>query len=160
MSNTILIKRSGTANAVPASGNLALGELAINYADGNLFYKDGSNQVKVIASNQFVSVAGNVTAGNVLTNGLISAQGNVTGNYILGNGALLTGVITSVANINNGTSNVTVVTAVTNITAKGRLTGVRKIREGVRDDGRFYTATFQWSERDQSTSEFIRNRMK
>ena len=116
MSNTILIKRSGTASAVPASGNLALGELAINYADGNLFYKDGSNQVKVIASNQFVSVAGNVTAGNVLTNGLISAQGNVTGNYILGNGALLTGVITSVANINNGTSNVTVVSSGGNVT--------------------------------------------
>jgi hypothetical protein len=54
----------------------------------------------------------------------------------------------------------TVVTAVTTITAKGRLTGVRKIREGVRDDGRFYTATFQWSEKDQSTAEFIRNRMK
>lgn len=54
----------------------------------------------------------------------------------------------------------TVVTAVTTITAKGRLTGVRKIREGVRDDGRFYTATFQWSEKDQATAEFIRNRMK
>ena len=54
----------------------------------------------------------------------------------------------------------TVVTAVTTITAKGRLTGVRKIREGVRDDGRFYTATFQWSEKDQSTAEFIRSRMK
>ncbi len=54
----------------------------------------------------------------------------------------------------------TVVTAVTNITAKGRLTGVRKIREGTRDDGRFYVAVYQWSEKDQSTAEFIRNRMR
>lgn len=54
----------------------------------------------------------------------------------------------------------TVITAVTNITAKGRLTGVRKIREGTRDDGRLYTATYQWSEKDQSTAEFIRKRMK
>jgi hypothetical protein len=46
----------------------------------------------------------------------ISAVGNVTGNYILGNGALLTGVITSVANINNGTSNVTVVSSGGNVT--------------------------------------------
>ena len=38
------------------------------------------------------------------------------GNYILGNGALLTGVITSVANINSGTSNVTVVSANGNVT--------------------------------------------
>jgi hypothetical protein len=47
---------------------------------------------------------------------MISAAGNVTGNYILGNGALLTGVITSVANINNGNSNVTVVSSGGNIT--------------------------------------------
>ena len=54
----------------------------------------------------------------------------------------------------------TVVTAVTSITAKGRLTGVRKVREGTRDDGRFYIAVYQWSEKDQSTAEFIRSRMK
>ena len=65
MSNTILIKRSGTANAVPLAGNLALGELAINYTDGNLFYKDSTSVVRLLVSNQFVSVTGNVTAGNV-----------------------------------------------------------------------------------------------
>lgn len=53
---------------------------------------------------------GNINAG------VISAAGNVTGNYILGNGAFLTGVITSVANINNGTSNVSIDTANGNIT--------------------------------------------
>ena len=63
-----------------------------------------------------VTTTSNVTGGNVLTSGLISATGNVAGNYILGNGALLTGVITSVANINNGTSNVTVVSSGGNIT--------------------------------------------
>jgi hypothetical protein len=63
-----------------------------------------------------VTTTGNITAGNVITGGLISATGNVTGNYILGNGALLTGVITSVANINNGTSNVTVVSSGGNVT--------------------------------------------
>ena len=57
-----------------------------------------------------------VTAGNVSAGGNVIAVGNVTGNYILGNGALLTGVITSVANINNGTSNVTVVGSGSNIT--------------------------------------------
>ena len=62
-----------------------------------------------------LSVAGNVTGGNLLTSGLISATGNVNGNYILGNGALLTGVITSVANINSGTSNVTVVSSGGNV---------------------------------------------
>ena len=127
MANTLLLKRSGTAAAVPLAANIALGELAINYADGNLFYKDSGGLVKVIASNQFSSVVGNVTGGNINTSGLVSATGNiiggnistvgnVTGNYILGNGALLTGVITSVANINNGTSNVTVVSSGGNVT--------------------------------------------
>jgi hypothetical protein len=63
-----------------------------------------------------LSSTGNVTGGNLITGGLVSATGNVTGNYILGNGALLTGVITSVANINSGTSNVTVVSSGGNVT--------------------------------------------
>ena len=63
-----------------------------------------------------LTATGNVTGGNVRTAGLVSATGNVTGNYILGNGALLTGVITSVANINSGNSNVTVTSAGGNVT--------------------------------------------
>ena len=90
--------------------------MAINYADGNLFYKDSSNQIKLIASNQTLSAVGNITGGNLLTGGLISATGNITGNYILGNGAYLTGVITSVANINNGTSNVSIDSSGGNVT--------------------------------------------
>ena len=54
----------------------------------------------------------------------------------------------------------TLTETVTSITAGGRLTGVRKIRDRVLDDGRTYVAVFQWSEKDQATSEFIRKRMK
>ena len=61
------------------------------------------------------SVSGNVTGGNIRTGGLVSATGNIIGNYILGNGACLSGVLTSVANITNGTSNVTVVSSGGNI---------------------------------------------
>ena len=43
MANTIKIKNSGTANSAPTS--LEVGELAINYADGLLFYKDSSNTI-------------------------------------------------------------------------------------------------------------------
>jgi hypothetical protein len=50
------------------------------------------------------------------TTGNVTATGNVSGNFILGNGAFLSGVITSVANINFGTSNVTVVSSGGNIT--------------------------------------------
>ena len=70
----------------------------------------------LISATSTITSAANITGGNLLTAGLVSATGNVTGNYILGNGALLTGVITSVANINNGTSNVTVVSSGGNVT--------------------------------------------
>ena len=56
------------------------------------------------------------STGNITAAGRISATGNVTGNYILGNGSLLTGVSTSSSNINNGTSNVTVVSSGGNVT--------------------------------------------
>lgn len=39
MANTIQLKRSSTAGAVPSAGSLSLGELAVNSADGKLFTK-------------------------------------------------------------------------------------------------------------------------
>lgn len=61
------------------------------------------------------TLTGNVTAGNLRTGGVVSATGNVTGNYILGNGSQLSGIITSVANINSGTSIMEVVSSGGNI---------------------------------------------
>ena len=63
-----------------------------------------------------------MTSSNIANANIITAVGNITttanisGNYILGNGAFLSGVITSVANINSGSSNVTVVSPGGNIT--------------------------------------------
>lgn len=86
MTNTILIKRSAIANSVPASGNLQSGELAINYTDGNLFYKDNNGNVNVIASNQFVSVSGNITGNNIsVTGNVTSNNASVTTNLQVGN---------------------------------------------------------------------------
>lgn len=43
---TILLKKSGVVGAQAAAGDLQHGELAINYADGKIFYKDPSSGVK------------------------------------------------------------------------------------------------------------------
>jgi hypothetical protein len=43
MSNTITLKKSGVAGNAPASGDLSLGEIALNYADGHLYYKSGAS---------------------------------------------------------------------------------------------------------------------
>ena len=62
---------SATTTNAPSAGNLAAGELAINTADGKLFYKDSSNAVQVIAwKTTPVSAGGTgsttLTANNVL----------------------------------------------------------------------------------------------
>ena len=40
MANTITLKKSGVAGRVPTTGTLSLGEIALNYKDGYLFYRD------------------------------------------------------------------------------------------------------------------------
>jgi len=54
----------------------------------------------------------------------------------------------------------TLVNTVNTITARGRLTGVRKIGDQIQGDGKIYVAIYQWSEKDQATSEFIRGKMR
>ena len=49
MANVVKIKRSGTANAAPTS--LEYGELALNYADGKLYYKNSSDNIVQFSGN-------------------------------------------------------------------------------------------------------------
>ena len=60
MANTIKIKNSGTTSNVPSS--LEHGELAINYADGLLFYKNSSNVISQFSSGGGASVTISDTA--------------------------------------------------------------------------------------------------
>jgi hypothetical protein len=86
MTNTIKIKRSSVPGKTPAAGDLDFGELAINYADGNLFFKDSSNAVATIASTKFVTVTGNVTAANYFGNGSTLSGINSFGNVAVTDG--------------------------------------------------------------------------
>ncbi len=82
---------STTGSAVPTSGNLASGELAINIADGKLYYKNSGGTVKQIAATttgtnaQLLANDGsggfsNVTVGSGLSysGGTLSASGGGT----------------------------------------------------------------------------------
>jgi hypothetical protein len=106
MTNTVLIKRSSVANSVPLAGNLQPGELAINYNDGNLFYKNTSNVVTVVASSKFVSVSGNVTGGNIITSGAVSTSGIVSTGTVdfVSSGNISLGSVGNV-HISGGTAN-------------------------------------------------------
>lgn len=66
---------------------------------------------------------------------------------------------TNTAKRNASVVDQTLVDTVTNITARGRLTGVRKARDMKVDDGKTYVAVYEWSENQQATAEFIRDRM-
>jgi hypothetical protein len=111
--NTAGINSAGNVHASYFIGNV------VGNVSGNLVVS-GSNTFVVFNDNGSAnSVSGftfDKSSNSVFVGNSISAIGNVTGNYILGNGALLTGVITSVANINSGTSNVTVVSSGGNVT--------------------------------------------
>jgi hypothetical protein len=73
----ISIYYSSTATNVPTAGNLVAGELAINTADGKLFYKDSAGVVQVIGTKGGV---GSSTTTQVLYNssGLVVGSANMT----------------------------------------------------------------------------------
>ena len=56
MSNQIILKKSSVAEKVPLTTDLAYGELALNYADGKLYFKNSSNAIQ-----SFSSAAASVT---------------------------------------------------------------------------------------------------
>ena len=63
MTTVIKPKRSETALAVPSSGSLEAGELAMNVTDGKFYTKKADGTVKEMGG------AGSVTLQNVTTNG-------------------------------------------------------------------------------------------
>lgn len=88
MANTVIqLKKSSTPSAAPA--DLANGEIAINYADGKLFYKDSSGSIQEISSggNTFstINAAGTFVVADLASDILTLAQGNnitITGDAI------------------------------------------------------------------------------
>ena len=69
MANTLLLKKSGSADETPSAGELLHGELAINYADGKLFFKNSGNSVVQ----------------------LLSSPGTGAGQVLFSNGSTMTG---------------------------------------------------------------------
>jgi hypothetical protein len=69
--------RSSTTTNVPLAANLNFGELAINYTDGKLFYKDNAGVVQVLGTKGGV---GSSTTTQVLYNnsGLVVGSANLT----------------------------------------------------------------------------------
>ena len=73
----ISIYYSATATNTPTAGNLVAGELAINTADGKLFYKDSSGVVQTIASKNGVA-GGSNTQVQYNSSGSLAGSANMT----------------------------------------------------------------------------------
>jgi hypothetical protein len=76
----LLLKKSSVADKVPSSASLDYGELAINYTDGLLYFKDSSNVIRHFTSESqtldIVTTNGSTTSNNVQLGGL-----NIGGYY-------------------------------------------------------------------------------
>jgi hypothetical protein len=85
MANTVVLKRSAVQGKTPTTSDLALGELALNTYDGNLFFKKDSGTASI------VSVA-TLTGTQTLTNKTLTSP---TVNSATANNLTLTGTLTA-----------------------------------------------------------------
>jgi hypothetical protein len=108
----ILLYGSGTAGNTPTSTSLSSlstgAELAINYADGKLFYKDNTNTIQVIASKAAASGSfPALTATNLTVTGTTTISGTGTINGVsVGASSASTGAFTTVSATGQITSTV------------------------------------------------------
>jgi len=109
----IILYNSGTTGNTPSTSNLASGELAINYTDGKLFYKDNSSTLQVIGWKTTPTTAGGTgltsyTAGDLpyyASGTALSKLGIGTSGYVLeSNGSAPTWVAQSTLSVGSATN--------------------------------------------------------
>lgn len=118
MATKIKLKKSGATGNVPTSGDLEYGELALNYADGVLYFKNSSNTIQQITSaqaNSFetINANGSLIIADSNTDILTLSAGDAL--YINGNGindTITIGVRTSDSITSNSNSTVATSNAV------------------------------------------------
>jgi hypothetical protein len=72
MSNNIILKKSSVAAKVPLTTDLNYGELALNYADGKLYFKDSSNAINFLGSSSATETLTNKTLTSPSLTGTVS----------------------------------------------------------------------------------------
>ena len=92
MANTVKLKKSSVLGKIPQSADLDYGELALNYADGKLYFKDSSNVIQLFGASSATDTLSNKTVNNSTINNTsigattpstgaftsLSATGNIT----------------------------------------------------------------------------------
>lgn len=83
MTSSIILKKSSVAARVPVVGDLAYGELALNYADGALYYKRSDNTIQNLISaaggtGTVTSVSGTGSVSGLTLTGTVTSSGSLT----------------------------------------------------------------------------------
>jgi hypothetical protein len=75
----IKLKKSSVVGKAPLVGDIDYGEVAINYADGRLYYKDASNNIKNFIDSDLIQSALSAVGGsqNVFSKIAVAGQGTV-----------------------------------------------------------------------------------
>tara|TARA_R100000951_G_scaffold11181_3_gene9333 strand:+ start:7567 stop:10326 length:2760 start_codon:yes stop_codon:yes gene_type:complete len=79
MATKVRLKKSAVAGRIPEVASLDYGELAINYQDGNLYYKNTDDDIKSLQESPVEFSAKNVSGGSV-TKGQVVYINGVSGN--------------------------------------------------------------------------------
>jgi len=70
-------KRSEVAASIPTSGQLEVGEIALNITDGKFYTKTSSNIVKEVGGAGAVTLQGATNSGNTTTNDIVLNGSNL-----------------------------------------------------------------------------------
>lgn len=92
MANKVLLKKSSVVAKVPLTTDLDYGEVALNYADGKLYFKNSSNVIQ--SFNSDVSSYATLTGTQTLTNKTLSSS-ILTGTLTAGGGVGSAGQVLS-----------------------------------------------------------------
>lgn len=116
MSNTIVLKKSSVADKVPQTADLSYGEVALNYADGKLYFKTSSNTINFLGSssatetltNKTIALGNNTVSGTIaqFNSALTDADfATLAGSETLSNKTLASPTITGAITIGGVTGN-------------------------------------------------------
>jgi hypothetical protein len=70
-------KRSEVAASIPTTGQLEVGEIALNITDGKFYTKTSSNIVKEVGGAGAVTLQGATNSGNTTTNDIVLNNSNL-----------------------------------------------------------------------------------
>jgi hypothetical protein len=92
MANRVKLKKSAVQNKVPLLTDLEYGELALNYTDGKLFYKDSTNTIKYFPDSTQLASYATIAGTETLLNKTLTSP---TINSATANNLTLTGTLTA-----------------------------------------------------------------